>query len=323
VAKISASTRSIVGLVVFVVAYVGSIWLYVNSGTAHLHQTSSPTSAGNGTKVTFDVEDIQSNSGILIANLTVTPGPGLLDPQTGALKEDLSILATSMVQANKRTWPKDTMPDVVRVSISLTGDIANWPFDRYQTGPVSVRLFSGPEQVREPATATLVDRLLGWDIDVGRDNKADPHAPYQLTLHRSMSTAAFAVLILGVLIALAGLALFVAVQTMRRRRIFQPPMTTWYAAMLFAVMPLRNALPDSPPFGSWMDVTIVLWVIVVLAISLVLYISCWWQHLAPDFHMPTDPASKQASKSASKSAPERGSERDSRRASEPAESSLT
>ena len=72
------------------------------------------------------------------------------------------------------------------------------------------------------------------------------------------------------------------IQTLRNKRKFQPPMTTWYAAMLFAVMPLRNALPDSPPWGSWIDVTIVLWVIVVLTISMTLYISCWWRHLRPD-----------------------------------------
>nr|BBX78673.1 hypothetical protein MFLOJ_24600 [Mycobacterium florentinum] len=92
---------------------------------------------------------------------------------------------------------------------------------------------------------------------------------------------AFGVVIVGVYLSLAGLGLFVAVQTVRNRRKFQPPMTTWYAAMLFAVMPLRTALPDSPPFGSWIDVTIVLWVIVVLVISMVLYISCWWRHLRP------------------------------------------
>jgi hypothetical protein len=68
-------------------------------------------------------------------------------------------------------------------------------------------------------------------------------------------------------------------------------MTTWYAAMLFAVMPLRNALPDSPPFGSWIDVAVVLWVIVVLVISMVLYILCWWRHLRPDaVPAPADPA---------------------------------
>lgn len=282
VARMSATTRSIVGLVVFVAAYVCSILLYVNSGNNHLHQISNGAPSDTGTKVTVDIEDIQSSSGVLIANISVTPGPALIDPQTGNLNDDLSILATSLVQADKRTWPKGTLPDVLRVSISLTGDIANWPFDDYQTGPINVQLRSGASQLPEHVTMTLVDRLLGWEIDVGHVH-ADPHAPYQLGLHRSWSTAAFAVLILGVLISLAVLALFVAVQTVRNRRKFQPPMTTWYAALLFAVMPLRNALPDSPPFGSWMDVTIVVWVIVVLTISLVLYISCWWRHLAPDY----------------------------------------
>jgi hypothetical protein len=46
-------------------------------------------------------------------------------------------------------------------------------------------------------------------------------------------------------------------------------------------VPLRNALPDSPPIGVFIDVTIVLWVTVILVISMGLYISCWWRHLRP------------------------------------------
>ncbi|OBJ47570.1 DUF4436 domain-containing protein [Mycobacterium asiaticum] len=277
----SASTRTIVGVVVFVAGYAASIVLYVNGGMGHRHQMSN--GAGDGTKVTVDIEDIQSNTGILVANIAVVPAPALLNAQTGTLVDDLNVVASSVIQASKRTWPKGSLPDAFRVSISLTGDVADWPFDRYETGPINVQLFSGSSQTPESVTVTLVDRLLGWEVDVGRPDKGQPYAPYRLHLHRSHSTTAFAVLILGVLIALAALAYFVAVRTVRNRRKFQPPMTTWYAAMLFAVMPLRNALPDSPPFGSWVDVTIVLWVIVVLTISLVLYISCWWRHLAPEY----------------------------------------
>ena len=78
------------------------------------------------------------------------------------------------------------------------------------------------------------------------------------------------------------MGVFVAVQTRRGKRKFQPPMTTWYAAMLFAIMPLRNAVPDSPPFGSWIDVTIVAWVIVVVVVSMMFYINSWWRHLKPE-----------------------------------------
>jgi hypothetical protein len=38
----------------------------------------------------------------------------------------------------------------------------------------------------------------------------------------------------------------------------------------------------------------VLWVIVVLTVSLVLYISCWWRHLAPDFDTQPSPEDRTA-----------------------------
>jgi hypothetical protein len=248
----------------------------------HPHQIAESSVAGDGTTVTVDIEEIQSDNSVLVANLTISPGRALLDPLTHNLREDLSVVVTSVVTAGKRTWPKGTLPDVFRVSLTLAGDVADWPLDRYRSGPIKVDLFSGAARVPERATVTLVDRLLGWKVDVAPVGKADALEPYRVDLYRSQSTVAFGVVMLGVLIALAGLALFVAVQTVRDRRKFQPPMTTWYAAMLFAVMPLRNALPDSPPFGSWIDITVVIWVIVVLVISMALYISCWWRHLRPD-----------------------------------------
>jgi hypothetical protein len=272
----------IVGVAVFIAAYVASIVLYVDDGMGHPHQIAESPPSSGGTNVTVDVEDIQSDNSLLIANYNISPGPELLDPVTRDLKEDLSLAVTSVVSASKHTFPKGTLPDVFRVSVTVTGDVADWPFDSYHSGPLSVRLFSGA--AREPVTpnVVMVDRLLGWKVDVAHVDHADALSPYQVDLHRSRSTVAFGVVILAVLIALAGVALFVAVQTARDRRKFQPPMTTWYAAMLFAVMPLRNALPDSPPFGSWIDVTIVLWVVVVLVISMVIYVSCWWRHLRPD-----------------------------------------
>jgi hypothetical protein len=272
----------IVGVAVFIAAYVASIVLYVNDGMGHPLQVAESSPSSGGTKVTVDVEDIQSDNSVLVANYHVAPGPELLDPVTRDLKEDLSLLVTSVVSASKRTWSKGTLPDVFRVSVALSGDVADWPFDRYHSGPLTVRLASGAAQEPVTPNVVMVDRLLGWKVDVTHVNDTNALSPYRVDLHRSRSTVAFGVVILGVLIALAGVALFVAVQTARDRRKFQPPMTTWYAAMLFAVMPLRNALPDAPPFGSWIDVTIVLWVVVVLVISMVIYISCWWRHLRPD-----------------------------------------
>jgi hypothetical protein len=277
----------IFGLVLFIGAYITSVVLYAQGGMGHSHQISGGgEQSKDWTEVTVDVEEIQSKNSLLQANLSITPAAEMLDPVTHALKEDLTLVASSVLSTGKRTWRKGTMVDVVRISGALDGDIADYPFDSYHTGPINIEVFAGTDQIPQPVAITLVDRLLGWKIEVSHIG-AGEHSPYRLILYRSPSTVAFAILILSVFISLAALAFFVAFQTVRGARRFQPPMTTWYAAMLFAVMPLRTALPDAPPSGCWIDVTIVLWVIVVLVISMVLYIYCWWKHLRPDPPPPT------------------------------------
>jgi len=235
---------------------------------------------------------MKSDSSVLIINVNVSPAPDLLDPLTHTLKDDLNIVVSSAVTSSKHTWQKGTLPDVFRVSLAVAGDVADWPFDQYNSGPVAAQLLSGSSYTPVATKVTLVNRLLGWEVRVSPANDTSDIGPYRVELHRSPSTVLAGVAIICVLIALAGMALFVAVETVWDRRKFQPPMTTWYAAMLFAVMPLRNALPEAPPFGSWIDVTIVMWVIVVLAISMVLYISCWWRHLRPEPEKPASEAAK-------------------------------
>ena len=45
--------------------------------------------------------------------------------------------------------------------------------------------------------------------------------------------------------------------------------------MLFAVVPLRNFLPGSPPAGSWIDQAVVQWVLIGLGTAMTLYIIAW------------------------------------------------
>lgn len=54
-----------------------------------------------------------------------------------------------------------------------------------------------------------------------------------------------------------------------------PQFATWYAAMLFAIVPLRNCLPGSTPSGSWIDQAVVFWVLVALVVAMSLFIVVW------------------------------------------------
>jgi Domain of unknown function (DUF4436) len=259
---------------VVVCAMATSIALYVDGAGAQripTHGTPTPS----GTTVTLDVVSIQDNYSELVADLIVKPGPELLDPATDGLKQDLTVAVTSTTTPIRRTWSKGMLPGVFPVPLTLARDVERWPFDSYYTGPITVSLFTGPGKLPERANVTFVDRLTGWKVGVSRVNNVSELAPYEVDLQRSASTMVFAIVILCIFVAIAAVGLFVAVQTFRDPRRFQSPMTTWYAAMLFAVVPLRNALPGSPAFGSWIDLTIVMWVLVALVVSMLLYIACW------------------------------------------------
>jgi hypothetical protein len=43
---------------------------------------------------------------------------------------------------------------------------------------------------------------------------------------------------------------------------------SWITALLFALLPLRNSLPGSPPLGSWIDILMYFWVVAVVMVSL-------------------------------------------------------
>ncbi|OBB96210.1 DUF4436 domain-containing protein [Mycobacterium sp. 852002-30065_SCH5024008] len=284
----SAARRfAAVGSIVLIVGtYVALVELYQNTVEGSSAGTLSDNAeTASQTMATLTVEEMQSNYSAVVANVAVAPGPAMLDPVTHRLKEDLMLRVRSSAQPSRRDYTKGMLPGVFPLPLTIAGHVERWPFDNYTSGPIEVQLFHGGDTTKPPELipVRLIDHLPGFKVSA---TKVASHEGYRLSVRRAPSTAVFGIVICGVLIAIAGLGLFVAIQTMRDRRKFQPPMTTWYAAMLFAVVPLRNALPGSPSFGAWIDVTIVLWVIVALVVAMLLYIACWWRHLRPEVVAP-------------------------------------
>lgn len=273
----------IVGLIALIIgAYIALAALYADTveSTAAANLTDEAGVAAHST-ATLTVEEMQSNYGAVTANLAVSPGVELLDPVTHRLNQHLVIRVRSSATPSAREYAKGVLPGIFPVPLTLAGHVERWPFDLYHSGPIEVQLFrdDATQSPPELIPVRFIDHLSGFKVSA---SKSGAQQVYRMSVQRAHSTALFAIVICCVLVSIAVLGLFVAIQTLRNRRKFQPPMTTWYAAMLFAVVPLRNALPGSPPFGAWIDVTIVLWVIVALGAAMLLYIVCWWQHLRGD-----------------------------------------
>ncbi|KDE99207.1 membrane protein [Mycolicibacterium aromaticivorans JS19b1 = JCM 16368] len=275
--------RLIAIVIVLIGAYIATISLYAGTGLGEPSRLVQGTATSDGTTVHADLDEVHSARGELVINVTVVPGAKLVDPMTHGLIDDLSMTVDSGITPTIRTWTKGSTPGVIPVTLAMTGDPGTYPFDHYRAGPLTIEVTAGNSHAVTRVSPSIFDRTPGWQFRAQPIGQGTASGAYQLDIQRSPSTAAVVAILLAALVTIAVLGITVSVQTIRDRRKFQPPMTTWFAAMLFAVVPLRNALPDAPTIGTWIDVTVILWVIVALVASMALYIACWWRHLNPAF----------------------------------------
>jgi hypothetical protein len=230
------------------------------------------------------LEKLDTVANRLTVNVLVYPKDSLYDKNFGVLTTDAAVRLYPENDLGDLQYPVGKAPGQVSTTIVAHGDPANWPFDSYSTDEIAADVFtgSGPTREKTAARVEVTGKLDGWDAVATRiHDPADPpdvQDNVRITLHRAKGPLIFDVGVCLVLIALPVLALWVAIPMALGRTTFLPPFITWYGAMLFAIVPLRNILPGSPPYGSWVDQAIVLWVLIGLVVAMTLFVSAWWRH---------------------------------------------
>jgi hypothetical protein len=231
------------------------------------------------------VEKLDTVANRLTVNVLVYPKDSLYDKNLGVLTTDAAVRLYPENDLGDLQYPVGKAPAQVSTTIEAHGDPGDWPFDTYKTETIAADVFTGTGQGREkvPARVEVVGKLDGWDATVTRVHDPDEQNPdvlddVTITLHRSKGPLIFDVGVCLVLLALPALALWVAVPMALGRTSFLPPFITWYGAMLFAIVPLRNILPGNPPYGSWVDQALVLWVLIGLIVAMTLFVLAWWRN---------------------------------------------
>ena len=267
-----------------VVVYVLSLLGYHLLATAPGQLPEPDVNTADGTVVLVRFEQLNAVANRLDVKVLVMPDDSMINKHLNVLNTDTSVRFFPQNDLGDLQYPVGKLPAQVATTIEAHGDPGDWPFDSYRTDTIQadVLVGSGENRQYKPGRVEVTGSLEGWDIAATRvvRNKDDPDRPDNviITLHRAKGPLVFDLGICLVLITLPTLALFVAIQMLTARRQFLPPFATWYAAMLFAVVPLRNILPGSPPAGSWVDQAVVIWVLIALATALVLYIAAWYRH---------------------------------------------
>ncbi|MGB7867559.1 MAG: DUF4436 domain-containing protein [Mycobacterium sp.] len=234
------------------------------------------------TVVQIRLQELKPTTNRLAVNVLIYPGESLYDKRFDELNTDIAVRLYPPNDLGDLQFPKGKAPAQVNTTIEAHGNPGTWPFDSYRTEPQSADVFvgTGAERKRIPAVVQVTGSMDGWDADVQRSTDTSETGSHNisnvvLTLQRAKGPLIFDLGIIVVLISLPTLALLVAIPMALGRRKFVPPFATWYAANLFAIVPLRNILPGAPPPGSMIDQALVQWVLLALATAMALYIYAW------------------------------------------------
>ncbi|MDP7736874.1 DUF4436 domain-containing protein [Mycobacterium paragordonae] len=264
-----------------VVVYLLSLFGYHLLATSPGPLPEPDMTTTDNSVVLVRIEQLHAVEHRLDVKVLVKPDDSMIDPRLNVLNTDTSVRFFPQNDLGDLQYPMGKSPAQVATTIPAHGEPGDWPFDTYTTDTIQADVLVGAGDGRQykPARVEVTGVLEGWDVSatrVGRDSH-DPNRPDNviITIKRAKGPLVFDLGICLVLVALPTLALFVAIQMLTGRRKFLPPFSTWYAAMLFAVVPLRNILPGSPPAGSWVDQAVVIWVLIGLATALILYILAW------------------------------------------------
>ncbi|WP_245831408.1 DUF4436 domain-containing protein [Mycobacterium terramassiliense] len=267
-----------------VVVYAFSLFGYHWLASAPGPLAEPDVNTAEGTVVLVRFEQLHAVQNRLDVKVLVMPDDSMINKRLNVLNTDTSVRFFPQNDLGDLQYPVGKLPAQVATTIEAHGEPGDWPFDSYRTDAIQADVLVGTGDGRQykPARVEVTGSLEGWDISVrrvGRDSRdSDRPDNVVVTLQRAKGPLVFDLGICLVLITLPTLALFVAIQMLTGRRQFLPPFSTWYAAMLFAVVPLRNILPGTPPAGAWIDQAVVIWVLIALATALVLYIAAWYRH---------------------------------------------
>jgi hypothetical protein len=273
-----------IGIVIaFLVVYVLSLF-----GVHLLARSGGPIkppdlNATDDTIVLVRLEELKTVANRLSVKVLVIPEDKMFDKRLDVLTTDTAVRMDPANDLGDLVYPAGKAPAQVATTIEAHGDPNNWPFDSYSTDTLSAEVLVGSGDARKyiPARVEVVGQLEGWDVSVQRVGEASQESDRPdnviITLHRAKGPLIFDLGVCLVLFALPTLAFAVALQIALGKRKFVPPFVTWFAAMLFAVIPIRNFLPGSPPPGAWIDQAIVLWVLLGLVGAMGMYMLTWYR----------------------------------------------
>jgi len=222
---------------------------------------------------------------VVVVQLTVDsvdPGRGVMRVRIGLQPGSLAVPADGVaVFSNIGTVPvirvrtDGIVPDTTAEIPLLTGDVVDYPFDKYTAqivfGAVAGSETTLAEAQQKAALPVAVNGFVstaGFDISASAVNE-DDLARVDLGVERWRSTRVWVTAMMVLYWLLGASAIAVALAVSLSDRPWESRHLAWLGSMIFALAAFRTAAPGSPPIGTFFDYVSFFWAEGLVALALV------------------------------------------------------
>ncbi|WP_319436038.1 DUF4436 family protein [Mycobacterium sp. RTGN5] len=206
----------------------------------------------NRVDVTMWISRVDATSQALaVTVMDIRPLGSVADPPgTSSFAQDTTVATEAIGTWRAQIKGGDSAPDIEQ-KVEAVGTVTDYPFDRYTSHlEVHATDANGDEL---PVALTVLNTDPFFGITATEQAQQAGGAAANLSIYRSMPTLIFAVFVMVLMLGLALGAVVAAFYILHWRRGLIFPACSMMAAILFALIPLRNAVPGNPPIGSIID----------------------------------------------------------------------
>ncbi len=229
----------------------------------------------DGVLLQLTITNVNASNGEMSTRIRVVPGAALLVPG-GGLKSELTIASNDVQGHSVVVMPANQAPGPTAIVTAMSsGSISRYPFDRYDAGlQIIVSQQVNGKQQEVPTKVSIEGGVADMAIsaDLEPDEQTLLGRVVDLQIRRGAPTLVFTTWMMCLWWALSIAAVF----TVWSVAIWRSTVPQWaygfFVGVLFALTPLRGALPGSPPYGVLVDYVSFYWAIVIVGVGVVMLV---------------------------------------------------
>jgi len=296
--------KALLAAIAFVALFGATLFGYANSGQTRVLERSPRVA--QGVNVAIDLVSIDPDQHVITLRATLFPEGRYLDTEDNTFAVPLRV--TSLAPKDSVIYNIDVGQAVggsLDFDLPVVGKPQNYPLDHYDFS------YFDPQAAEASRAAPLLrieevgDDGKGIPVDVGLDPEdpgglvgwaeqwrliaQGPKLRTEFSVQRSGAVIGAVAVVVFLVLSMAALAATVAWAVATRRRPIEATHASWFAAMLFALIPLQGLLPGAPGIGAWIDVCVFLWVAIVLMAAMGVFMISWLRYRGRPDYAPREP----------------------------------